>query len=174
MKKSFIAVLAMLAGTILVSCSSTQESSSPTTAIPEPVETLIGARFERTDGTTCDICVKVANTPELRSKGLQGVRSFDGFDGMLFYSGSPSNDSFWMRDVLIPLDIHFFDMKGGPLSTFNAVPCPSGTDDDDCPRYKSVAAYGYALEVTPETTKELRLTGASLTDLLENCPLATK
>lgn len=173
MRKSLIVALVVLAGTVFASCSNKQETA-PTTTVAKPVETLVGARFERADGTTCEICVKVANTPELRSKGLQGVRSFDGFDGMLFYSGSPSNDAFWMRDVVIPLDIHFFDMKGGPLSTLNGVPCASDTADADCPRYKSVAAYGYALEVSPELTKKMRLTGASFTDFLEKCPLTTK
>jgi uncharacterized membrane protein (UPF0127 family) len=173
MRKSLVLALAILASVVAASCSNSQNTAASSTTT-KPEAALIGARFEREDGTTCDICVKVANTPELRAKGLQGVKSFDGFDGMLFYSGSASTDAFWMRDVLVPLDIHFFDMLGAPLSTAHGVPCPNSTSDADCPRYKSVAAYGYALEVSPELTKKLNLTGATFTDLIEKCPLAAK
>ena len=78
---------------------------------------------------------------------------------------------FWMKDVSIPLDIHFFTLKGLPLNTEHAVPC-TAKDDAGCERYKAAAPYGYALEVTPETTKKFKLTGATLASILERCPLA--
>lgn len=69
--------------------------------------------------------VKIADTEELRKKGLQGVKELPKDQGMLFTFQEPQTVTFWMKDTYIPLDIIFIDedqevisiYKGKPLST---------------------------------------------------------
>ena len=54
--------------------------------------------------------VKVAKTPEEKSKGLQGITELPDDEGMLFdFSDNPQEISMWMKDTLIPLDIIFIN-----------------------------------------------------------------
>jgi uncharacterized membrane protein (UPF0127 family) len=182
MRRFTIAVMLFVLGGVLSSCSSgdtpaatTTTAAAVTTTIPEDQEMFdkIGVELVRKDGTTCQICVKIANTAAKRGVGLAGANPLKGVDGMLFYSGEPMTGEFWMKDVEIPLDIHFFTLKGAPINTERAVPC-AAKNADDCERYKSLTPYGYALEVTPETSKKFKITGATLASILEHCPDAAK
>ena len=49
--------------------------------------------------------VEIADTPELREKGLMYVKSLSENDGMLFIFPESGKHSFWMKNTLIPLDI---------------------------------------------------------------------
>lgn len=51
--------------------------------------------------------VKVADTEELREKGLQEETSLSPNEGMLFCFDEPDEVSFWMKDTPINLDIIF-------------------------------------------------------------------
>jgi uncharacterized membrane protein (UPF0127 family) len=53
--------------------------------------------------------VEIADTPELREKGLQDVESLGDHEGMLFIFEEPTEVGFWMKDTLIPLDIIFIN-----------------------------------------------------------------
>ena len=177
MRRFFLAVTLCLLGGAVSSCSSgasndaTTTTADTTTTVPQDQEQFenIGLELTRKDGTTCQICVKIANTAAKRGVGLAGADPLKGVDGMLFYSGEPMTGEFWMKDVKIPLDIHFFTLKGAPINTENAVPC-TATDDTKCERYKAAAPYGYALEVEPSTSKKLKLTDSTLSSILEHCP----
>jgi uncharacterized membrane protein (UPF0127 family) len=182
--KRFIFALALCAlGGVVSSCSrDTAATTTTTTAVTATTTTLpkdqeqfdkIGLELIQKDGTVCQICVKIANTAAKRGVGLAGDEPLKGVDGMLFYSGEPMTGEFWMKDVTIPLDIHFFTLKGAPINTENAEPC-TAKDDSKCERYKSDTPYGYALEVTPETTKKFKLKGATLSSILEHCPGLSK
>nr|MDE0501642.1 DUF192 domain-containing protein [bacterium] len=87
----------------------------------------------------------LADTPVLRSRGLMGVTSLGGLDGMLFAWDSPVQVSFWMKDTLIPLEIGFFDESGSLFLVVHMVPCQA----DPCPRYPSESPVLYALEALP-------------------------
>jgi hypothetical protein len=51
------------------------------------------------------IRVEIANTEELRKKGLGGRSSLAQESGMLFvFESKNSNPTFWMKEMLIPLD----------------------------------------------------------------------
>lgn len=72
---------------------------SPT---PKPVVSVAGVK----------ITVEIADTDEKRSKGLSGRDSLHENEGMLFvfgteggYSNKDTTPSFWMKAMLIPLDI---------------------------------------------------------------------
>lgn len=49
--------------------------------------------------------VELALTPEMWARGLSGRASLAPDHGMLFVFPSPSQQMFWMKDMLIPLDI---------------------------------------------------------------------
>lgn len=53
--------------------------------------------------------LEVADTPELRSKGLAGKPGLDENEGMLFIFERPGTECFWMKDVGFSIDILWFD-----------------------------------------------------------------
>ena len=55
---------------------------------------------------------EVADTPELRQKGLQGCADLEPGHGMLFVFPEPCEPSFWMKDTTIPLSIAFMKDDG--------------------------------------------------------------
>ena len=88
------------------------------------------------------MAVAVADTPELRSRGLMGVNNLGGLDGMLFVFEKTTDAGFWMKNTLIPLDIAFFDTSGDYVDSFTMDPCT----EDPCPVYHPSGAYRYAVE----------------------------
>ena len=87
--------------------------------------------------------VAVADTRDLRSRGLMFVTDLGDLDGMLFVFDTPSSGSFWMKNTLIPLDIAFFRGDGTLVEVLQMEPCG---DQDSCPSYSPGADYRYALE----------------------------
>ena len=87
--------------------------------------------------------VAVADTRELRSRGLMFVTDLGDLDGMLFVFDTPTSGTFWMKNTLIPLDIAFFRTDGTLVGVFEMVPCG---DQDPCPTYGPGEDYQYALE----------------------------
>lgn len=78
--------------------------------------------------------VEIADTAELRSKGLMHREEMARQDGMLFIFDAPRHATFWMRNTLIPLDM-LFAGNDGVVTTFhsNAIPhdetlIPGGDD----------------------------------------------
>jgi len=69
--------------------------------------------------------VKIADTPDLLSKGLMFVKEMDQDKGMLFKFPSIIEASFWGKNTYLPLDIAFVDKTNkitdirhiAPLST---------------------------------------------------------
>ena len=87
--------------------------------------------------------VAVADTRELRSRGLMFVTDLGDLDGMLFEFDTPTSGAFWMKNTLIPLDIAFFRTDGSLVAVLQMEPCG---DQDPCPTYDPGAGYHYALE----------------------------
>jgi len=69
-----------------------------------------------------DYLIFIADTPELREKGLQGVTSLPSNEGMLFIFEEPQTVEFWMKDKLIPLDIIYIDEYGEVLKVYCGEP----------------------------------------------------
>lgn len=86
--------------------------------------------------------VAVAETAELRARGLMGVTDLGALDGMLFAWDADATSGFWMKDTLIPLDVAFFEEEGTLVEVLSMVPCEAGP----CPTYRPSAPYRYALE----------------------------
>jgi len=89
----------------------------------------------RGPGGAVEVSLEVAATPAERERGLMYRRSLAEGRGMLFVFDADGNQSFWMKNTLIPLDLLFIARDGTvvgihanatPLSTANiAVGKPS-------------------------------------------------
>lgn len=138
-------LLAVAVSLVAVACAAPAE---PTTTGPEPPPPVTDppalAAFGRAevlvDGTV--LAVAVADTRELRARGLMGVTDLGDLRGMLFVFPATTGGGFWMKDTLIPLDIAFFDAEGQYVAGFAMEPCRS----DPCPVYTPSGRYRYALE----------------------------
>jgi len=102
MLKQLLLPLAAVAGFIvlvgLMSQGKINLGGLANTATPAPKETIkIG---------DTQIKVDIADTNEERAKGLGGITSLAEDEGMLFvFDKKDTTPSFWMKDMLIPLDI---------------------------------------------------------------------
>ncbi len=56
-----------------------------------------------------EILLLLADTPELRIKGLSGVKNLEGNTAMLFIFNYPDKHGIWMKDMLFALDIIWLD-----------------------------------------------------------------
>lgn len=56
-----------------------------------------------------EVIVTIADTPALREKGLSGHEALTPDEGMLFIFPEPGFHGFWMKDMLFPIDIIWFD-----------------------------------------------------------------
>jgi uncharacterized membrane protein (UPF0127 family) len=86
--------------------------------------------------------VAVADTVELRRRGLQGVDDLAELDGMLFVFSTDTEASFTMRGTLMAIDVAFFSGDGTVVDVVEMVPCEA----EPCPSYRASGAYRYALE----------------------------
>lgn len=56
--------------------------------------------------------IAVADTPASRERGLSGYGEIGIDEGMLFVFDTDSAHSFWMKDMLFPIDIIWLDAEG--------------------------------------------------------------
>jgi len=89
--------------------------------------------------------VVVAATPGARSRGLMDIADLSGIDGMAFVFDAPTETGFYMKDVLVPLDIAFIGADGRVIDVRTMARC----DAEPCPIYRASAAFRWALE-TPK------------------------
>lgn len=87
--------------------------------------------------------VSIAETPEARSQGLMGVEELAEDSGMVFLEPEPVQQSFWMKDTLIPLSIAFWDEEGQIRAILDMEPCK----EDPCRLYDPGVAWVGAVEV---------------------------
>jgi uncharacterized membrane protein (UPF0127 family) len=125
----------------------------------------------RVDGQVLSWCLLLADTPELRQRGLMTVTDpeLGGYDGMLFRFDAPTDGGFWMRNTPQPLSIAFLDVDGGLVSTAEMPPCE---DSPDCPGYAPAGPYLRTVEVPTAVGGVAALgiePGARLTDLGRPC-----
>jgi uncharacterized membrane protein (UPF0127 family) len=74
----------------------------------QPVVTLIEKTLEiKIAGKT--INATVADTEEKRKKGLSGISALSEDEGMIFVFPESGYYSFWMKDMLFPIDIIWID-----------------------------------------------------------------
>lgn len=99
--------------------------------------------------------VELANTPELRERGLMFRRDLPADAGMLFIHDSEEPVAYWMKNTYIPLDILYFDSKLKLVSAQLGVP-PCG-DQPQCPVFPSAGPARYVLELNAGQADSLGL-----------------
>lgn len=96
------------------------------------------------DGNVIRVNIEVADDEFERESGLSNRRYLGDYDGMLFVFESSGGYPFWMKDMLIPLDVIFIDADGFIVDVReNLKPCNA----DFCPNVVSNIPFKYALEV---------------------------
>jgi uncharacterized membrane protein (UPF0127 family) len=96
------------------------------------------------DGGPIERCVLVADTVELRARGLMEVQDLAGYDGMIFAFAEDTDGGFWMGNTHLPLTIAYIDANGVVITVLDMEPCPEAVD---CPSYWPDGPYRWALEV---------------------------
>lgn len=102
MKRTFFVVAIVSASTILVSLVYMQ------LGVFAPIEQSQG--IVEINGKT--VRVEIAGTPSLRARGLGGHSSLLENEGMLFVFPVDGKYSFWMKDMLFPIDIVWIAADG--------------------------------------------------------------
>lgn len=97
---------------------------------------------------TKTIKVEVADSTILRAKGLSGRSSLASDSGMLFtFDGQNIIPTFWMKDMLIPLDIIWINNGAVAKIDKNVQPPSTGSLDSDLKTYTPGIPVDYVLEV---------------------------
>lgn len=104
-------------------------------------------------GTEC-ISVRVAETLSQKSKGLANVTDLKRNEGMLFAFRGEHRRFFWMKNVLIPLDIIWMDRNFEIVEiSRNQQPCRGFFCPPISPRVKSQ----YVLELNAGMADKMKL-----------------
>lgn len=91
--------------------------------------------------------VVLADTAEKQIRGLGGVTELGWTQGMLFPFEQKAARIFWMKDMLIPIDIIWLS-DTMVVGIEKSVPPPQpGQSDGDLPTYRSPDSVNYVLEV---------------------------
>ena len=110
--------------------------------------------------------IEVVNTEEERKQGLMYRDELGTFSGMLFVFEEETNNSFWMKNTKISLDMIFIN-EGKEIVAIieNAKPC---VEDHICPSLRPQVEYMYCLEVNGGFVEENRVeVGDTVTWIVE-------
>ena len=110
--------------------------------------------------------VEIALTDDEQIRGLQGRDSLQPGSGMLFLYPEAAPRAFWMKDVLMPLDIVFADGQGRITEVLEQLP-PCLGPVARCPSYRSRSPARYVLELS---AGQVSAQGLRLGDRLELAP----
>lgn len=112
-----------------------------------------------------EIKITVAKTEETRKKGLSGVKSLADNEGLLFVFPEKSEPVFWMKDMLIPIDIIW--IAGGKIVKIDKnIPAPvPGSVDASLKLYKPGIPVNYVLEVNAGFSDKNKLKVGAPVDL---------
>ena len=156
---SLIQVAISLGILIGVACADADGTSGPAVEID-------GARFN----------VEIAATSQERSRGLSGRGSLADASGMLFIFESTRVPSFWMKEMLIPLDFVWIgdECSVSDLHT-DIPPPPAGTSSGSLPTYGPGSPVRYVLEINAGEVSEFgievgdRVTFHDFAELVGSC-----
>ena len=99
---------------------------------------------------------ELANTPELRTKGLSERDGLDSQTGMLFIFDNGSATAFWMKGMRFPLDFVWIGHDCTVVDVTEEVPNqPPDTSNSSLPLYRSAAEAEYNLEVNAGEVERL-------------------
>ncbi|HCW32654.1 MAG: hypothetical protein UT36_C0004G0060 [Candidatus Peregrinibacteria bacterium GW2011_GWF2_39_17] len=117
---------------------------------------IVPLQIIKADGEIFNLQVALADESLERIKGLQGVQYFREDQGMWFVFQDQANLVFWMKDMLIPLDILFVDENQRILKIIDgAVPCfKIDPEQNNCEEYSSGQLAQYVLELNEGLAKK--------------------
>lgn len=119
----------------------------PNLKLPTPSPNVESQQKTATIRNT-EIKLEIANTEALRQKGLGGRDILDYDTGMLFvFDSKPVNASFWMKDMLIPIDIIWIKDEKIIGIDKNVPFYPPNTPDNQLKTYGPESPIDYVLEV---------------------------
>lgn len=114
-----------------------------------------------------EIIVEVVNTPESRAKGLSDRKSLCNNCGMLFDFGVEDTiPGFWMKDMLIPIDIIWIN-DGSIVGIENNVHPEPGKRDAELTKYSPSGSIDYVLEVNAGFSKNNDVTKETKVDIIQ-------
>lgn len=112
--------------------------------------------------------VQIADTPELRARGLMFQEALPYDEGMLFVHDRPGPHSMWMPNMRFALDIVWFDAGGAVVHIERGVPpCgPEGSSLGRCPSYGPDGGAVYVLEATAGFVDMHGIDGGSVLEII--------
>lgn len=113
------------------------------------------------DGVRLD--AEIADTEQLRTRGLSYRNELQPDTGMLFVYQSASTRSFWMYEMRFCLDIVWIAEGEVVGAAENA--CPAARPGDEIPRFRSPEPAQFVLEVGAGWMEEHRLGAGSLVEI---------
>jgi uncharacterized membrane protein (UPF0127 family) len=115
------------------------------------------------------VTVALATTPAERARGLAGCTEIPAASGMYFVFAQAKETTFWMKDMLIPLDIVWLADQA-VIGIEKNVPPPAQPDggprEDELPQYHSPGAVDAVLELSAGEAERLHI-DASMPVLLK-------
>lgn len=111
------------------------------------------------------ISVGIADTPETRQQGLSGCSEVPEGYGLLFVLDSPQIPGFWMKDMLIPIDIVWINNGQVVGVETNVQPPENGTKDSDLPGYSPPGLVTHVLELAAGGAEKLGITTQTEIDM---------
>jgi uncharacterized membrane protein (UPF0127 family) len=115
-------------------------------------------------------CLLAALDEAHRGQGLMNVTDLQGYSGMLFAFPQDVQNSFYMKDTLIPLSIAWLDSGGDVVTIMDMEPCGS---QDPCPLYTPSGPYRTAIEVPKGDLNRLGISEGARVTLLPACAART-
>ena len=94
-------------GTVVVDSESEEDSEEVVS-----IDNQSYVEIEIPNGLSVRVNVEIVDDDLSRSIGMSGRSSLGDYEGMLFIFQNEVNNPFWMKDMLIPLDILFIDSDG--------------------------------------------------------------
>ncbi|MFH1354262.1 MAG: DUF192 domain-containing protein [bacterium] len=107
--------------------------------------------------------VGLAATPDRHSRGLSGCRRLPPNSGLYFSFNTKQVRSFWMKDMLIPIDIIWI-ADSAVIGIEHSAP-PPGPDQTDLPHYTPPQPVDAVLELAAGATSKLNIKTGSRTSL---------
>ncbi len=111
-----------------------------------PQEKVAIVTFFPPNNSSVSITCEIASTPKELSEGLMNRQELPEDKGMLFIYETLQNLSFWMKNILFPLDIVFLDEEGIVINVESADIEP-GVPDNELKRYNSFRPAQFVVEI---------------------------
>lgn len=144
MKKILSAILLLLAAILAIFSLSKQPTDKPAIM---PTITPVKKTVEIDIVGKAKITADLAQTPEEKAQGLSGRENLNDNQGMLFIFSNYSQPGFWMKEMLISIDIIWIRDEKIVDITENLPPPAPGTSLSDLQTYQPKESINYVLEV---------------------------